>query len=49
MGCPTRPPYIEVDNNVIPLLIPPYKHSEYLLNTTVLPIHNTTHDHLSSR
>ena len=41
--------YMEVDNNVIPLLIPPYKHSEYLLNTTVSPINNTTYDHLSSR
>ena len=35
-------PYIKVDNNVIPLLIPPYRHGEYLLNDTISPIVNTT-------
>jgi hypothetical protein len=40
--------YMEVDNNVIPLLIPPYKHSEYLLNTTVSPIINATYNPGSS-
>ena len=41
--------YIEVDNNVIPLLIPPYKHGEYSLNYTILPIINATYGSLSSR
>jgi hypothetical protein len=40
--------YIPVDNNVIPLLIPPYKNSEYSLNNTITPIINTTYDPLRS-
>jgi len=39
--------YMEIDNNVIPLLIPPYKQSGYLLNDTGSLIINTTYDPLS--
>jgi len=41
--------YMEIDNKVIPLLIPPYKQSEYLLNDTRSPIINTTYDPLSTK
>ena len=40
-------PYIKVDNNVIPLLIPPYNQGEYLLNDSRSPIVNTTYIPLS--
>ena len=41
--------YMVVDNNVIPLLIPPYKYSGYSLNNTISPIINTTFNPLPSR
>ena len=41
--------YMVVDNNVIPLLIPPYEHTGNLLNDTISPIINTTFNPLPSR